>query len=158
MKAFLWVVLLSIIGVSAYFMVKGMMPDDSRMISIAFGNEEGDQVDIHVELSMLMAQSDTWGYMTAEGNVDYNAWAMDHYIIKDSSGSQVDLRHSKGSNLISDKDTRGYHDSFLIGKVRKGEKYTFEYIPIKDDEERFGYEFVAPSDNAGRSRVSFQPL
>ncbi len=158
MKAFLWVVLLSFLGLCGYFMFLAMVPDDSRMIAIAFGNSTQSEVEMHIELSMMMAGSDTDAYTTDSGSVDWTAWAKAHYVVVDDAGNQVDLGRRIQSNLISDRDTRGYNDSFLVGEVTQDTAYTFTYIPVVGEPEKYMYKFVAPTTDTGRSRVTFKPL
>lgn len=158
MKAFLWIVILAFLGVCGYFMFAAMLPDESRMISLAFGNSTPDSVEVHVELSTLMAAEDTFAYMTAGGGIDRNAWANAHFLITDPNGTQVQLRHNINSSLISDRDTRGYHDSFLIGELVPGTDYTFIYHPTLADPEKYRYTFTAPTTDEGRKRVTFEAL
>lgn len=158
MKAFLWLVILVFLGICGYFIFAAMLPDESRMISLAFGNSDEDTVEIHVELSTLMAGEDTFAYMTGSGSIDRNAWANAHYLITDPAGTQVQLRHNIKSNLISDRDTRGYHDSFLIGELKPGTDYTFIYLPVVGEPEQYRYTFTAPATNEGRKRVTFEAM
>jgi hypothetical protein len=156
MKAFLWVVLLGFLGVCFYFIFMAMVPAESRSIAMAFGHSTEDSVEMHVELSMLMAGADTFGYADAAGNMDWPAWALAHYIVVDAAGNQVAFTKQMNSSLVSDRDTRGYHDSFLIGKLKPGVAYTFTYIPVIGEPEAYYHEFTAPTDDAGRTRESFQ--
>lgn len=159
MKAFLWVVLLGIIGVSFYFIIIVAKPDNSRQIALMFGNTNEDQMEIHVELTMTMAGEDVYPYVRADGSTDWEAWAKDHYVLTDTTGNQVDFRKNTKSNLLPRKDEmRGYYDSFLIGKIKHGESYTFKYVPnTSEPNTAFEYKFDAPSED-GRSRVRFEPL
>ncbi len=158
MKAFLWLVILAFLGVCAYFIFAAMTPDEGRMVSLAFGNATEDTVEIHIELSTLMAGEDTSAYSTGFTSIDRNAWANDHYLITDPSGQQVELRHNIKSNLISDRDTRGYHDSFLIGTLTPGTDYTFIYQPVVGQPEKYRYTFTAPDTDEGRKRVGFEKI
>ncbi len=161
MKAFLWVVLLGILAVSFYFIFMSMAPDESKQMALMFGNSTDDEVEIHVELTMSMAGMDVFPYMTVEGSTDWKAWAKDHYVVTDKAGNQIEFSKNMNSNLQPKKDKmRGYHDSFLIGKLQKGTEYSFKYIPVVGEPEEFLYEFTSPADAAGegRTRVSFQPI
>ena len=160
MKAFLWVVLLAIIAVSFYFIILVAKPDNSQQIALMFGNPADDEIELHVELTMSMADKDVdFRYITPEGAVDWKAWANDHYIVTDKAGNQVDFSKRGKSDLLPKKDEmRGYYDSFLIGKVKKGEAYTFKYVPVVGELDAFIYEFTAPTDDGGRSRVIFKPI
>ncbi len=159
MKAFLWLVLLGFLGVCFYFIFLSMVPDESRSIALMFGNETEDGVELHVELTILMAGEDTWGYTDAEGNMDWPAWAAAHYIVVDDAGNQVDFSKRMSSNLQPKKDAaRGYADGFLVGKLAKGVDYTFTYIPTVAEPEKFLHEFTAPTGDADRIRVRFEPI
>lgn len=147
------------LGVCFYFIILSMVPDESRSIVLMFGNSTEDEVELHVELTILTAGEDTFGYTDAEGNMDWPAWAAAHYVLKDDAGNQVAFSKRMNSNLQPKKDAaRGYHDGFLVGKVAKGVEYTFTYIPIVGEPDQFLYEFTAPTDDAGRSRVRFEPI
>lgn len=158
MKAFLWLVLLGILGVCFYYILLSMKPDESRMIAIAFGNSADEAVELHVEMSMTMADRDVYPYMDDAGGTDWAGWARDHYAVIDDAGNQVEFARRMKSSLISERDTRGLEGGFLVGSVKKGTDYTFTYIPIVGEPEKFQYEFTSPTDDTGRSRVSFQPI
>lgn len=159
MKAFLWLVLLAIIGVSVYFMFLAMVPAESESLVLMFGNSTETEVELHVELTILKSDQDSFGYADADGAMDWTAWAAAHYIVKDAAGNQVEFTKRKTSNLLPKKEeARGYHDSFLVGNLTKGVFYTFTYIPVVGEPEKYLYEFTAPMDDAGRSRVSFEKI
>lgn len=158
MKAFLWVVFLAFLGLCFYYILLSMKPDESQMIAIAFGNSTDEAVELHVEMSMSMAQSDVYAYMDDGGSTDWARWAGDHYVVVDDAGNQIAFRKSMSSSLISDRDTRGLHDSFLIGTAKPGTAYTFTYIPVVGEPEKYEYKFVAPTEDTGRSRVTFKPI
>lgn len=158
MKAFLWLVFLGFLGICFYYILLSMAPDESRMIAIAFGNSADETVEIHVEMSMSMADMDTFAYMDDAGGIDWSRWANDHYVVVDEAGNHVDFSKRMKSSLITERDTRGLEGGFLVGTVTKGTKYTFTYIPQVGGQEKFRYEFTAPTQDTGRSRVTFQPV
>ncbi len=158
MKAFLWVVLISFLGLCGYYYFKAfIIPDETQMLSIAFGNTTDDEVELHVEVTLVMAQLDVFPYMSMNGGTDWKAWANDHYIVKDDGGNQVEFTKRMKSNVISERDSRVVADGYLIAKLKPGAEYTFEYIPIISEPEKFLYEFSAPTEDASRVFVTFQP-
>ena len=158
MKAFLWVVLLGILGVCFYYILLSMKPDESRMIAIAFGNSTDDAVEMHVEMSMMMADMDVYPYMDEAGGTDWARWAKDHYVVVDDAGNQVEFARRMKSSLISERDTRGLEGGFLVGTVPKDTHFTFTYIPVVGEPEKFQYELTSPTEDTGRTRFSFQPV
>ncbi len=157
MKAFLWVVLIGFLTLCFYFIFASMAPDDSRMIALAFGNSTEDTVEMHVELSMSMARADNLPYLDDAGSMDWSRWANDHYVVVDETGQQATFAKRMKSNLVSEMQTRGYDDGFLVCTLNKGVNYTFTYTPVIGEPDSFVYEFTAPTEDAGRKRVSFQP-
>lgn len=160
MKAFLWVVLLGILTVCFYYILQvfAMQADESRLIAIAFGNSTDDAVEMHVEMTMSMADMDVYPYMDDAGGTDWAAWARDHYVVVDDAGNQVEFSRRMKSSLISERDTRGLEGGFLVGSVPKGTHYSFTYIPIVGEPEKFQYDFTSPTEDTGRTRYSFQPV
>ena len=150
-------VLLIALCAAAYFVFVAMQGDDSKLIAIAFGNPDEQVIDIHIELTMSMVATDTLAYANVNGNTVWEKWAEAHYLIRDASGAQVPLRRAMKSNLTSDAQTRGFNDSFLIGKVKRGTEYTFTYLPVVGEPKQFVYSFTAPMEKLKRQRVSFKP-
>jgi hypothetical protein len=154
----LTLVLVLILGVSFYFIFAAMQPDDRKQIAIAFGNPDEEMIEMHIEMTMSMAGADSMSYLNVNGNIIWANWAAAHYVIQDSSGQHVALRRTITSNLISEAMTRGYNDSFLVGKVKRGEAYTFDYIPVVGGDEKYHRSFTAPTDTADRLRMHFDPV
>ncbi len=120
MKAFLWVVLISFLGLCGYYYFKAfIIPDETQMLSIAFGNTTDDEVELHVEVTLVMAQLDVFPYMSMNGGTDWKAWANDHYIVKDDAGNQVEFTKRMKSNVISERDSRVVADGYLIAKLSR---------------------------------------
>lgn len=159
MKAFLWLVLLGFLCACFYYIFMGfIVPDETRMIAIAFGKSTDDAVEMHIEMSMSMAAQDVYPYMDDAGGTDWARWAKDHYVVVDDAGNQIEFAKRMKSSLISERDTRGLEGGFLVGSVEKDTDYTFTYIPVVGEPEKFQYEFTSPTEDTGRSRVTFQPI
>ncbi len=152
------VLLFILLGAAIWVFTAMNSDDDSKLICLTFGLPDEQTVEVHAELTTLMAAQDTWAYSIPEGGIDWPRWTTEHFIIRDPSGTQVPIHKAMRSSLVSDAVTRGLTDSFVVARVQKGVDYTFLYIPVVGEPEQYLYSFTAPDGPAERLRVRFEAL
>jgi hypothetical protein len=52
----------------------------------------------------------------------------------------------------------GTEDSFLVGKVRTGETYTFDYVPVVSEGKHYRKTFTVGADGVPFCRDRFEPV
>lgn len=148
-----------ILGALSVWVFIAMNADEGRMISYALGNETEQTVEIHVEVTQMMSDTDTWAYANPEsGQVRWPEWGGAHYVVTDPQGNQVEWTTDRRSNLVTEAQHRGFTVLFLKGTVNKGTPYTFSYIPIVGEPEEYRTSFTPTSENLGRQRVTFETV
>ena len=151
--------LVVLIGLSVWVFM-AMQGDDSKMLGFALGDEdpEAGTVEMHIEVTQMMENLDQEPFLNVNHNVILEDWAMAHYVVTDAQGHQVPLTGARRSDLVSDAEHRGFTTLFLIGKLQKGTPYTYTYIPVVGEPEKYAYTFTPGPDNMGRQKVKFKPV
>lgn len=145
---------LAVVVVAAFVIFQGNMnADDQRMITIAMGNNDGKVSDLHLVVAPLMVQDPP--KTLPSGTELWDEWLEEHFVLTSDSGDKVKFERMAGSNLISDRDAGGSPEFFIKGKVKPGSVYTFEFIPVNENPERFRYEFTAEKEMP-LTRVNFK--
>ncbi len=154
-KALVWVMILGSLGLSVLYMIQVMNEDPGYLVGTAFGRADGTTIEIHIVVPLAAPMIDA-PPLNADYKPDWPTWIADHYDVQDASGNAVSFRRNINSTVIKESDVKGgLPDSYLIGKLQQGTSYTFKYIPILGEPEKYLYEFVAPSANESFSRKRF---
>lgn len=146
---------LAVVVVAAFVIFQGNMnADDQRMITIAIGNNDGKVSDLHLVVAPLMV-ADGPRVDAASGAEFWDEWLEEHFILTSAAGDKVKFERMNQSNLISDRDAGGSPEFYIKGKVKPDTTYTFEYVPINEEPDRFRYEFTAAKEMP-LTRVNFK--
>lgn len=146
---------LAVVVVAAFVIFQGNMnADDQRMITIAIGNNDGKVSDLHLVVAPLMV-ADGPRVDASSGAEYWDEWLEEHFVLTSESGDKVRFERMAQSNLISERDAGGSPEFFIKGKVKPGTAYTFEFIPVNENPDRFRYEFTAEKDMP-LTRVNFK--
>ena len=89
--------------------------------------------------------------------LDWEGWISNHFECKDESGTAVFFRKIGFSKSIPSQ-VAGIEEFFILGYVKPGAKYVFEYIPILSEPKRYRYVFTAPTGAKEGERVAFMEV
>ena len=155
-KAVGWVVFLGLLGGGAFYSVKMVSQDAGESLGMAFGKETDTTIQVHIAVPIGMPTADP-PELNANFKPDWPKWIADHFDITDNAGNTITLRRNINSTIISDNDVRFIPDSYLIGDLTQGTKYTLTLTPIVSEPEVYKYEMVAPAEAQPFSRKLFKP-
>ena len=137
---------LAVVAIGGYFVFLSKMDaNDQRMITIAVGNTDGKVSDLHLVIAPLMI-SDGPREDATSGAVYWDEWLEEHFIMTSAAGDKVKFERLAQSNLISDKQAGGAPEFYIKGKIKHGTAYTFDFVPVDEEPERFRYELTAPTE------------
>ena len=135
----------------------GIASDPGRPVAVAFGKPTDDMIQIHTVVTMGMHNAKPPDFAFYETKSEaWDAWVNIPLILKDSAGVAVKFSRNHQSSLIQDIKA-GVFEFYLIGTIKQGADYTFDYIPRTADPEHYQYKFVAPTDAKPMKRVTFGP-
>lgn len=145
---------LAVVVVAGFVIFQGNMnADDQKMITIAIGNNDGKVSDLHLVVAPLMVQDPP--KTLPSGTELWDEWLEEHFILTSADGAKVKFERMAQSNLISDKQAGGSPEFYIKGKVNPDTTYTFDFVPINEQPERFRYEFTAAKEMP-LTRVNFK--
>ena len=130
--------------------------DPGRPLAIAFGAPRGDVMQMHLGVSPMIPRADPPG--TARGRVLWKEWTAEHFQLRDDSGKVVPLRRMVTSGLLLGKKLGGAPEFVLWAELKKGGKYTFDFVPVAAKSKRYRHSFTVPSEPREVGRRTFNPV
>ncbi|HEY3244187.1 MAG TPA: hypothetical protein VGM03_12645 [Phycisphaerae bacterium] len=143
MKALITVlIIVGAVGGGFYLLLAKVNQDPGYAIPVAFGAPAGGEVEMNVAVSMLMPRREE--PKLGRAGLLWDEWVGDHFDLRDAAGTKLPLKRSDFSQLMTERQAGGTPEFFLITKLRPGQSYTFDYIPVMPAP-RYRYAFTAPS-------------
>lgn len=159
MKALIAFLVVGVIVVIAFgwWYAIGAAADAGFRIPFACGKGRSGALEVHVAVAMQMTALEPPRVDPVSGAVYWTEWVDEHFELRDASDQLVRLQRNNFSSLIPEGKV-GSPDFYLIGQIQEGTRYTFDYIPIKTNPERYRYEFMVSGSGQEFGRVHFAPL
>lgn len=152
---------LAIIGVLAclgmWWVMSEFYKDQGVPVALAMGNPKDGTVEFHAVVAMGMSSTER-PRMTLKGGLLWDEWVDEHFDLRDASGERVPLRFRISSGLIPDHKTGGTPEGYVIGRVKSGVQHDFDYIPRRNESQRYRYTFTAADGDVPMKRVTIKPL
>ncbi|MCZ6697626.1 MAG: hypothetical protein O7D94_01690 [Planctomycetota bacterium] len=160
MKGFIALAVFGVLVVVGFIYVsKSMQDEQGTTIAYEVGNPNGDTQEIHVLVAPLTTMRDKLKYDQVHDRVQtWDEWIRDHYVLLASNGDRVELIRRSSSSLISSQKARAAPEFFLVGTVKTGESYMFDFKPIVSEPERFRDKFTVSQDGVPFKRKNFKPV
>ena len=160
MKGLIAAAILGVLAVGGFFLLsESMEAGQGTTIAYAVGNPNGDTQEIHVVVAPLTTMQDPPGYDEIHDRAQtWGEWIVEHYVLLASNGDRVELIRRSSSSLISDQKARGAPEFYMVGTVKTGESYMFDFIPIVGEPERFRDKFTVSQDGVPFKRKNFEPV
>lgn len=150
-------VILIVCGIAYAWMQHEWSKDQGHLIGIAAGNPQGDELELHIVVSMAIVHADVLPTGGRGGAILWNQWITDHFELRDSAGKDVTFVRDGHSTLISDQQAFN-PEFFLRARVRGGQTYTFDYIPVKSEGRHYRRVFTIPAEGLPFQRAQFDPV
>jgi hypothetical protein len=137
-----------------YAMGTYMASDDGELIAFACGNVRGEVQDLQIVVPTALPMRIPPKINPGNGYVFWDEWMAEHYIITSSTGERVKLDRKFSGNLIPDAKV-GTPDSYLIGQVKTGVEYTFDFVPSVSAGKHYRHVFKVGDKGVPFSRENF---
>lgn len=148
------VVAILIILAAYYAMGKCMNDDNGELIAFACGNVRGHEQQLQIVVPIALPSRIPPRVNLENGYVYWDEWMEEHYVITSATGERVALTRQFAGNLIPDAKV-GTPDSYLVGTVKTGVEYTFDFIPSTSSGKRYRLKFTPGPDGLPFSREIF---
>ena len=148
------VVFAAIVVGLGYWAMGTLLADESILIGYACGNPNEEKQEIQIFVAMATPHQDP-PKLRPDGNRDWPRWVKEHFIVTASNGDVVELDRKSFANLIP---SVGTEDSFLVGWVRTGETYTFDFVPVVGEKTRYRKTFTVAAEGVPFCRERFDPV
>ncbi len=155
MKGLVTLLVISLILVWAgYYFMGNEMSREEQMVAFACGNSKGDVQEIQVVVPIAFPKREP-PRMSENNVLLWDEWVEEHWIIISTDGERVPLRRKFAANLIPEAKV-GSPDCYLIGQVRTGVEYTFDFIPSLAEQKRFRRMFKVDPAGVPFGRLRFE--
>lgn len=160
------IVLLLGLGTWAVMMNYMLGQPETKQFGVAFGNPQDGTIEVHMVVSQMQSKTDERtsrqlvdGNYASQSREDYIA---EHFLIKHSDGSPamgeggypIKWRVSNRSKFI-DGDKFPLAEWYLSAKLRCGEAYLIDFMPLRDETTVFRHSFTAPDMEDQMYRIEF---
>ena len=155
------VILIGACCFGGWYLYRQATEDPGLPISLAFGNLNEGEVELHVVVSIGMVATEGLRALVlsdgAPSRQTWDEWIAEHFDLHDDSGQRVQLRRDGHSSLISDQQAHN-PEFYLVGKLLVGVNYTFDYIPRRDWNIHHRQRFTAPAEDRPFQRLYFETV
>jgi hypothetical protein len=149
---------LGIAAVMWYLMLGGPR---TYPIGLAFGNVQGNAVDVHMVVTILMADTDPLDTVTlADGTEVYQntmEYIHEHFRLEGADGKTLEWTRLGHSNLITPHGAM-VPEYFLAATLDVGEAYAIEYQPHRDEPKFYRLRFTAPAEAKAYELTPFEEV
>jgi hypothetical protein len=128
--------------------------DPGFPMGIAFGNPHDGTIELHLVVELGMVRTEGLKAHPAGGLETWDDWIADHFDLRDSAGTKLQLTKDGWSDVIG-QDQAKNPEFFLKGKLKAGESYTLKYIPRRAGLVKHRHSFTAPATAQKFQRVFF---
>lgn len=153
-KAVVWVAILGTLGGSLYFGVVAASQDSGVNVGVAIGQPSNGTSQVQVVVPMTAKVIDP-PPPNFNGPIDWDTWINNHHIITDASGNVIPFRQGGYKSADISELQAGTAEFIALADVPAGQPFTYEYIPIVGEKERYLREF--DGQPAAFSRLIFEP-
>jgi len=128
--------------------------DQGQQIAIAFGIPNGDRIQVHLGVAPMVPVRDPLD-ADKEHPLTEMEWLEKHYQLYDSNGESVQLLRMGTSGLMIGEKAAGVPEFVVWAEVKKGEDYTFDFVPILKEGTTYRWKFTAPMEEKKVGRPTF---
>lgn len=155
MKGLITFAVVAIVLVLAGYYAMGvyMSSDSGELIAFACGNPQGETQELQIVVPIALPIRIPPRVNAGNGFVFWDEWMQEHYVITSSTGERVPLVRRFAGNLIPSAKV-GTPDSYLIGTVKTGVQYTFDFVPAEG--KHYRHVFVAAAGGLPFRRENFE--
>src|SRR5262245_4230639 len=146
---FIGVLLAGAGGVGMWWM--SAQKPQGELIPVGFGEASSDGIPLELAVSMFMPKREG---PKLRGVIQWEEWIDSHFVCRGPSGDPIKFHRANFSKSIPES-VSGTPEFFIIGIVKPGVKYTFEYAPVLAEPQRLQWEFTAPAAKQPGERVMF---
>lgn len=143
------------IGVCYTIISREVLSDQGHMFRVVFGIPKGGDMQMHVSIPPMIAHKDP-PRVNSRGVSLWKDWVADHFQILDESGQSIRLQRLGTSGLLGDQS--GASDFALWTELKQGKSYTMDFVPIRDEENRYRFAFEVPVEATKPYFTTFEPV
>lgn len=138
-----------------WFIGKYVTSDTGEMIAFACGNPNGEQQEIQIAIPIAFPRREPPRTNPENGYVFWDEWILEHYAVIASTGERVTLVRQHNANLLPDAKV-GTPDSYLVGNVKTGVEYRFDFMPSLAEGKCYRRVFTVGADGVPFRRENFE--
>ncbi len=133
---------------------KKMMADPGRLLAVAIGNTQGDDMQLQIGVGPRTIATDPPEMQNGKAQT-WPEWSKAHYQLYDAANQRIDLRRMGTSALMLNKVAAGAPEFVLWTNVKKGETYYCDFVPVVAKGTKYRYTFEVPDEPVDVGRRNF---
>ena len=137
-----------------YVMGAYLVADSGELIAFACGNPNGEMHQIQIAIPIAFPSREPPRVDMETGYVHWPEWIDQHYILTTTAGQRVPLVRTNAANLLPDAKV-GTPDSYLVGDVKAGVEYQFDFVPSLAEGKHYRRTFTVGSEGVPFRRENF---
>ncbi len=155
-RGFVALLILLTIGIvlGSRFLTSTALGDHGRQFAIAFGAPQGSVMQMHVGVPPLIPMADPPD-ISPTGVTRWTPWIAAHFQLQSASGKKVAIQKIGTSGMLVGSKAGGSPEFALAADLKKGESYTFDFVPVLAKPERYRYSFTVPNEPSKVGRRNF---
>jgi len=157
MKGIVGIIL--ILGVCAFFLSRYLtgevMGDQGHPLAVAWGAATEDTLEMQIGVPPLFPLADPPEFN--ERNIEkWSEWIDKHFQMHDEAGQVIPLRRIGTSALFVGEVAAGVPEFVLCVDLKKGGRYSCDFVPILAKGKRYRYSFNVPTESQKVGRRTFE--
>jgi len=153
------VVLILLLAVGAFFLSRYLtgeaFADQGHPLAVAWGAATTDTVEMQIGVPPLIALADPPEY-SERNTPKWGEWTEKHFQLHDETGQVIPFRRIGTSALFVGEVAAGAPEFVLCADLKKGAKYSCDFVPIVSKGKRYRYSFTVPTESQKVGRRTFE--
>ena len=151
--------LILILGVCAFFVSRYLtgeaFADQGQALAVAYGAATEETLEMQIGVPTVIPLVDPPEY-NERSTPKWDDWIEKRFQMRDESGNIIRLRRIGTSALFVGEVAAGVPEFVLCADLKKGGKYSCDFIPILAKGKRYRYFFIVPTESQKVGRRTFE--
>ena len=153
------VVLLIFLAICAFvgsrYLTGEVMGDQGHPLAVAYAAATEGTLEMQIGVPPLIPLADPPEF-NERSTPKWNEWIEKHFQMRDEGGTIIPLRRLGTSALFVGEVAAGVPEFVLCADLKKGGKYSCDFVPILSKGKRYRYSFSAPTEPQKVGRRTFE--
>jgi len=153
------IVLILLLAVGAFFVSRYLtgeaMADQGQPLAVAYGAATEETLEMQIGVPTLIPLVDPPEFYE-HNTPNWSEWTEKHFQMHDEAGQVIPLRRIGTSAMFVGEVAAGVPEFVLCVDLKKGAKYSCDFIPILKKGKRYRYSFTVPTESQQVGRRTFE--